>query len=599
MPVVPVIQEARVSTSALPTPRVGFDTRGTHGEEIAESLGRIGQAAGNVALAFAQEKDKAEEADEFERLGRVQTAANQATEQLREAKGRDAFLLAQAKQKEVAQLREQLAGEIVAPKSKERFLKRSQSIQETYRHGSEMYLGQQREQMRVEQANGLHASSMNNVALNFADDNLVEEALYPAIAARASLATTDEGRKAAEQEVRGEAAALRLDMYIGRRDAKGAEALLARARPLLGKSLDNYEKQVGALREDNFAEDESLRLASLAAKEETGWIDEAKALAEVDKVPAAQREAVRGALRNRLTLSRQVESQQKGDAFNTALGEYQQSGRLSGINPKTKTWMQKHDSEGWQRLLDRARQDADRADARARGDGTDKPTPAQNAAYRSLIYDMAQNPSTYLDKGMSESVFNREWSHRLADSQLTSGVRELARFRMDANKVSETGALPAAVAKAYTDGFQAAGLGKDPRKFTPEQDQLFNAGYADIQALFARTQREQKRDPTQEEINASIKESFSPVKTKGKWWGTNETPAIKARVQGLQVVTDPSDPASVPSGPNRPPRQTGSFDLDAPTPAAVHEVKRTPSKDKKHIRIQYSDGTTKVIANAP
>lgn len=582
MPVVPDYGGPQVASRPLGAPQLSLDTRGANGEAVAQGLQQLGaglrQAAGQVGQAQQEEQQRrdvaalAQTESDFDKL-RTQLLYHPETGALT-LRGTRAAPVVEPTLKALEEKRQELARGLTSEHARTAWLGRSGGAVEDVRRA--LFQHQVREEteavdvttrLALEQkltlATGSYADEVTQkrVALE-RESMLVAQARtrgLPAEAVRALL----EGATAEQDEAR-----LRGAVAAG--DWRAGQAILAGgAEGRLGPRATSYAKALAELASAGEAERQAADILSTTRKADTGWVDEARALAAVDAVPEGPvRDEVRRRVEHRLTVARKQQDGEVDTHYGSALrayldGDGRGTSALARVDPREKAWLLQYAPEEWNKLENIADADQDRLVGIASGQRYG-PSPAQRQAYVDLVTEMAERREDYV--GMSSDAFARKWRHLLHPTDYEDGGRRLAGMKAAVNKPDTSPALAPVIVETLTGLGQEAGIfpkSRPRQKWKPEEKALFYDMHRRLEALETDWRRTHAGNaPPLEQYEAWTAPLLAKVrKPKGGILGlydTEETVLEQQRRQGQQAA-----PAA-----GRPPAQGGSSNLtNAPPPA--------------------------------
>lgn len=353
----------QVATAPLPRPGI---TPEQAGQLLQQVGGTIEQVSGQARQIYEREKQRADAARVAQLETEFQTSANRLLDDLSAKRGEEAFAAEQATLDELGRLRD---GLLEKTEGLERWTKQATGARlgalfEGARRGANRHVTQQREVAMSDTARAREASVLDALARDFDDPKLRAEQMAAAESVIGALSPTAEGRAQAQAEFRQKAHVVVLERYLVNRDTEGAKAYLAQVRDELGAAASQVEKHLLAVERDTEAELEAMKIAGAAADPRTGWIDEDRALADVDALPPGPiKDEVRARVERRVATSDGLKKDEINKRFRAAYSAYLRGG-YGSIPPTLKEWLTDNAPE----LLDRLRDDADRKRRMAKSD---------------------------------------------------------------------------------------------------------------------------------------------------------------------------------------------------------------------------------------
>lgn len=385
MPVVPVIDQPRVSSRPLGSPQVGVDTRGTRGEALAQGLGQSGQLAGaigqDMARANAQAAAEAErirrEEEEKRRLTRFagnEGAFDKARTELLyhpqtgvlAQQGANAGPASKAALERLEKLRDQLAAEgFDNEEDRARFTTRiNASLQDINR---QVWTHVAREDDKAFDVSFKTAKQEKlNLAAASLDDDIgatrAEMEATELIAAEARRRGLDAGgMKALLDEWKTERDARVIPELINRGDIERAQAMIEAGRERLGETAEKYARALGVKKLARDIDDFVGSTIESARIEGYPWLDPAKASDALARLPTEHegRDEIRRAIEHEVDANQELRKEAGAAKLNELQSVYEttrnmRDPRITAI----KAWMLDPPNgaaglwHAWQRELD-------------------------------------------------------------------------------------------------------------------------------------------------------------------------------------------------------------------------------------------------------
>lgn len=303
MPTVPTIEQPRVQSKALTPQYSRLDTRGTHGEAIAEGVEHLGRGLANVASVagdiYRKEREKQTTAAVSGAEAGFQTFINTTMDDAKAGflnrRGENALRPGDGEpaDKEPLQTladrlesaRQGFLEKLPTDEAKQAFNARSEVMKESARDRGMRHIGQQTEVVAQANLNAVVASSLDGLAGAYADPVTRAQLLeQPAEAIRKlSASAEDAAAKVADYRQKGHQVVLERFLLSG--DVKGAKDYYAQVAGELGTAAGPVRKRLES--ESNALEGatEASRIFKDSLLDGSVWVDGAKAFGEADKLP--------------------------------------------------------------------------------------------------------------------------------------------------------------------------------------------------------------------------------------------------------------------------------------------------------------------------
>lgn len=642
---IPFQDASPAKSEALPTPYGNLNLNNLGGG-LDNAIGQVGEAAQSIERSVAEQNAKEEAArkkaqEEAEKIANANADAayqKRETEALQggsnrrdliegaftngsdptsadvqgkpgflETRGLDASAQSSKTLENLAKAREDIAaGTFTDQAAKERWLARSAGMFEDSRRKVETHVYQQRGVAAQDALTGQLAASVQAVP-GSTSDQVAAMGRRDADSIR-GLQTSKEGGDAAVAKHWSDLASAHvLDLVSQGQIGEARSAYNGSKLALNEQAREHVEREIVHAEATQAQAGKDLdgeRAASTAVRDavdpKSGWVNNAKALAAVEALPATTEKEVaikteaRLRLAYQLKIAEEVKSQTIVSRFNSALSAYQQSGTISAVSTDDKTWLKNKankstgsEADAWERLRAIARADAEHA----RGATT---TPDEQRAFGQFVIWAASNP----DKAatMTEEQFNAQvvgggdyqgqgtQAGPLAKKDRERAAAVLASYHGKAAKPEALTSEERNLLIEHGTESQTFGQGRDVTKWDQAQVDNLTNGEAKLSAYKAMVRQTTGKDPTQKEIEAKIVSITTqhPIPGTG-WFGTNAFPKKKSEVEGYAApaVDEPTTPGTTPIGPTE---QKAKQD-----PKRV--VGYAYSPDKKLRRARLADGT--------
>lgn len=377
----------QVATAPLPRPSIAPEQTGQLLQQVG---GAIEQVSGQARQIYEREKQRADSARVAQLETEFQTTANRLLDDLSSKRGEEAFAAEQATLGELGKLRD---GLLEKTEGLERWTKQATGARlgalfEGARRDANAHVTKQRQVAMADTIQAREASVLDALARNFNDPKGRTEQMAAAESVIGALSPTAEGRAQAQAEFRQKAHVVVLERYLAGRDTEGAKAYLAQVRDELGAAASQVEKDLLAVERDTEAEREAMKIARAAADPRTGWVDEGRALADVDALPPGPiKDEVRARVERRVAVSDSVREAEVNKRFRMALTAYRRGG-IGAIPPTLREWLDEHAPE----RMDRLEEDRDRKRRMSRSDRAEAQR-AQADANHLALFDFMARPA--------------------------------------------------------------------------------------------------------------------------------------------------------------------------------------------------------------
>lgn len=418
---------------------------------------------------------------------------------------------------------EEQAGKTNNPEQREMYLSSAKPMLDRAREQIEGHVAQQTQVAEADSLKARKVAVLNAIGLNFTDEKGAEEQLQHLELPLRNLATSPEDATADMNAVRAAAAKVRIGKYLEAGQWSGAQAIYDRAEPLLGEEGVRLQQMItdkrkGFEQDQQRAKTEALVLTAIdGARAKDGYVDENKALAEVNKVPEARREQARSVMRAQLAVEAEKKKNDIEGWGNSALMIYNRGGlraipselldKLNTYDPKFVQGLQRDEHT---RTRERTADDA--AARRAQSDRYDL------ALKTFMGSDPEVRATTNIDKVFLGYSLNPTGLAGLK-AQQQKDIQTVKKGQ----QVGESAFVKDAMAKV--EGSFSANNKAEPKEFE-----------AEARIAYGQAQRENKDEPpNQTQLDAAIARLVAKrvTVTPGRLWGTNrtETPEWKARAE--------------------------------------------------------------------
>ncbi len=515
MPItIPVIDQSGAQSRGFSTPgpqQINPDTA------VAEAVGRVGEQVGAAVAAVEQRAEASRQkaialdvasghtalqrAIDGEMSGSTNADGEREAGYL-ETQGLDANKNAKSAIERAQQRRNDIAQNLGSPEARAQFVRESDGTLESTRRTIEQHSAHQFRLAQQGSALAQRASSLNFIAKNYANDEAVAD---QAEITKASLRKLSPGKSKEEQEAIDNAydadvAKTRLNQFIGAHDITGARALFSQTKDVLGVQAVQFQKLIEAAEQDQKGELLARDVFSKAIDPVSGWVDAAKARAELDKMPPSPiYDEARQRLDHRIAVAKQEKAEAIGAKFDQALKQYRAAGTLTAVEPALRIYLQddKNDPRQWEALRGIAKADA----AHARGLPE---TPEQSRALTEFLVDLNDNPDKYAT--MSPSQFESTWAPRLSKSDRERAGAVLAGAH---GKVNKQRGLSPLETKVVLQAGRDAGIfdpkKNDVSKWDDDQAGLFYAAVQQVEDLSAAYRKAKGEAPPVEKVQEWMK----------------------------------------------------------------------------------------------
>lgn len=522
------------------------------GAKIAASVEKAKQEADTIAVTDAETGYQGDITTALQGDTRAQqpnryaegTAGNAADDAFNEPEAPTGFLYTKgmgAAEKSTATLdwlekrRQERSKKLANDEQRRLFDARTGGMYEDARRRVEGHVTQERRAAAIASTEARKDAALQAIASDPLGESVKRNTAGPEGSIRAH-ALSAEDAEAKVRDWRSKVAATRIDALLG--DANGrnwraAEAVLNDSTKDLGAdTVRRYREQIGKFKlEADVAAQATLAIES-HRDPATGFVDEEKARdqARTGTIPE-QRKAVQDLADHLLNQEAEKKKAVVDAHASPAWTHLVKNHTLSGVDPRTKEWLQDNAPKEWAALEAKEEQYRARvrAAAAARRAG-DRPPPARDTrdqleALGELQADIVENPDKYAD--MTPEEFNTEWGPRLGDQGYRAGTKLHAGTKDD-DRV-------------------AAG---DFSKFVTEQSKsmkLNKRDAADFAAAMGARRRalkgKEKREPNPDELEEMRQSATAEVATKrlGGLLPDGRAPAYK--VEGDQRRAGESPPS--------------------------------------------------------
>lgn len=547
---IPIFEAPQVATAAMPTPFQAEDHRSPL-HDLAKGVGELGKVGEE---AYFKAKAEADGVAANNGLTEYQNDSNGALDGRAEPDvgtgvpgdkpNPSAFLSTrgtEAAEKSVPTLeyleqrRREIAEGLSNDEQRKLFLKHSATIYQGARSRIERHTQQQREVAREASIESRMATTLHNIANNYADDGQVakqEEDVATVVRAfSAPMGNAD----AKVQAWREKVAEVRMNQFISANDLDGAETLFARAKETLGPHAAQFQKTIETMKQDRQGEAAAVAAVEAARDPETKRVDPAKAFAEIDKISDVRiRDEARGRVGQRVAVAEKDWRQKVNNVADSALNAYIEGGNdLAAVSKSEKTWLLQNAPEEWRKLqmMSRADQQHEMA-GRVRHE-----TPETRAALLDVRTAMAERPDDF--RTMTPSTFHREWSGKLSDT----GFAEASRIFAEIHKTPK--GTEAEFSRFVGDEVK----GNEALKNKTVANQ-FKAYMGDLRRDFVRTNKHEPGLADMEEMKAK---AWKTTVEKG-WLWNSDVPAFQNKHPLTSEEQGNAAPAATPAAPKLPKR---------------------------------------------
>lgn len=513
MPSVPYLPQA--DTRAIPTPRVGANPSGAFGG--GEGLQQLGQGIERVGDALQAARQRADATKVTEAETALRSAMNSELSDrefgLLHRQGQDALEYSEIAHKRVREAHQKIAEGLASEEQRNLFRLRSSGMLEDYRRTVESHAAGQIRVVEQTSLKNREDVALEAAAAQYRDAAAVDRELAALEGPIRALAVSPEDAERQIGKHRRQVAGVVLDRYLKAGDVDGARAVLAQRKDDLGVDLSRYDEAITIADRDRRTESEAYRIAE-ASRNEAGRVDEAEAMAELDKLPKGEDwDRIHQRLTARINESDVVWKKRVDTVYNRAFGTYLETKSLTAIDPKDKAWLIRNATDEWAKIEGRARSDADYWRSRSERKGA---TPEQTEALIAFQAELVANPDKYLDENYTTETLTREWGEVLSGNGYKSAGASLVALKQR----GKTGAL------VDQREFSLAVDAQMTRNSiaTKEDQKLFQKKMGVwLDDVYAAGKR-----PTQEELQRALDRTAEEVKVE-RWYGSTTKPRYKVK----------------------------------------------------------------------
>ncbi len=435
MPRVPVTPQAK--SAALGPNRFSVNPEGAFGEDVGRGLRQLGGDLQAVGGEYRRELERADVAaatnaeNEFQK--RKNTRLYDRNTGVMNAIGEGALRQAEGFYEADKKDRDELEKSLANDRQRQLFRARADALDNDSQRQVETHVSREARRAQGLAAEARASTALDNIALNYTD--AASRATHAAAAESAIRAANIDNPAAGEQQVaefRKKADAAVLNQFISARNIEGAQAYFAQAKERLGADAARFQSTLGELQKDVAGERSAISIVDGAKGGENGWVDEKRALEELDKLPAGpDKDEARARIVRRLEEARKQKDKDIASRFNKAFSAYEQRHAMGDINADDKRWLKEHAPEDWAKLEDRSRRDIayfeERNEKKQKAARVE--SPEERVASIQAQADMVMNPAKYV--GMTADDLAREWGAKLAPSAFKALGEDFVRAKRD------------------------------------------------------------------------------------------------------------------------------------------------------------------------
>jgi hypothetical protein len=514
---IPVYDEPQVAPEQGSAPRESFSPL----QPLGDGLQRAGAGLDQVGQQLRVAHEKAVAAAATDAETQFETKADLAfngtpdgqTPGLLSLKGQDAVKQSVPVLQSLEQERQRIASTLKSDAARDYYLRSTAQSMLHRKALAERYVGEQVRTYQVETAQARVATGLRAIASAPGDDFFAGDQV--ASMAAATLGQLHGAPKEVQDQaiasIKAQAAQTRIQALLAPRadgsapDFERAQKVLDGAREVLGADgISQYEKQIASTREAVQSDHQARSILAGAQLPGYQWVDETKALAAVNALPAGkQKDEIQQRVEHQLSLNQRLKEKNGEDLLNQAQSVYAQSGdpndaRLAPIkaqmldpaNGAAGKWVQFENSI---RAQQRSSRYADAEDRRTQAD-----------ADRKALFDFHALPP---DEQVKVDVDN---DPRYADASPLGHAAVKAAQRQVLNLASKAGLEPESEFKDHlrTVAENAGFAGNKP---------MVSQFYGAMGAWRAQQMLQNNKPPTREEVERQIQLEITKGSTGSLW----------------------------------------------------------------------------------
>ena len=405
---------------ALPTPNVQVQTGGVFSApgaalaQAGQAIQQVGQSVDQAQQRIQAARDKASATLLMEREAELDRVVNE-----RLYTGEGALMLTAGRAaaerepkvlEEIEALRAKLGDGLQGDARRTWDLRTGGKLQDIRRRTTG-YVHQQLGVAREAAARLHEQQGLATVANVWSDAQALETQIVAMESAAAAAEDVPEARAARVSRVRAAANVAAIQSAIGAKDYDWAEQRLAQMGDALPPVPRAQLRQVIATaKEDRAADATTSEIIAGSVNDQTGWVDEARALRALDEAPAEQREKLRPRVIQRLQEAKRIQASEIEAVYDRAFTGYLQQGSR-GIAPADRTWLETRAPETWRRLQQMQRADADRWRVqrdRAERERAPQVTGQQRVVESEILARIRANPEEWAQRPVQDILADAE-----------------------------------------------------------------------------------------------------------------------------------------------------------------------------------------------
>ena len=510
---VPLYRPGQVSTRAAPTPYAQPSGPGAALAGLGADIRGVGHQVQQAAQVERQRQDLARVQEGLAGLSDWRSRNLTGPEGLLGKKGRDALQRADQYLADFDSTAEAISSSLANEDQREAFRRTAMQQRESVQERIEAHEVREADRLAAGAFEGVVAGAVSDAANAWDSPQAVTAARQDAMAAVLARGKAQGwSPEETDQQLRSVTSALHLgvvDRMLAAGDGLGAQAYLARhGGEVDGRARAQADKQAAVAGLDQRAL-EATRGIQGRAQDVGAQLELARAIPD-----ARLQEEVTQRIQQDFGRAKAAEQARRNDVFESAFTAHLKGGSLGAVPPATKAWLVANAPEEWDRLRQKARQDAEYW-RRLRAEGKAE-TPEQRAAMVQFLFDLGSNPERYL--GMRPQDFVTEWGTRLSPRDFETAGNRVAGVKAETNKPDRNPSLAPLVEKMLTVRGVEAGLwpAGQPEKWRPEQYEAYRLAHEDLVAREQAWRRAHSgQQPPSGEFDKWLTEDFLRVKLKG------------------------------------------------------------------------------------
>jgi hypothetical protein len=286
--------------------------------------------------------------------------------------GDEAFEASTSVFSDLQKKRKEIAEHMATPEARELFLQRTESQMSGYFETVERHAGRQRELANIATIEARKAAALDAVRANPNNLSEVEAQAHALNQPIGGLGLSTEDRQAKAMEWHGEVAVTQISAQLERGDWQSAEATLANKEHVLN---DKARKTLGAAVEKQKQAGQAEVTAGgilAAAMSPSGEVNQAAAIAGLNRLPADQQARVRPVLDQRMKEAEQAFAADTKRISTSAFSAYNRLGWANFAKLPIADELNERNPELYNRLENDARADLDRLERKKRGTAEDR-----------------------------------------------------------------------------------------------------------------------------------------------------------------------------------------------------------------------------------